>query len=337
VFILALIIWGNRLITIINRTTEQVIALTQGNTSTKLAVVGNDELAKLAEAINHYGDHLTTVLLQVKDEAEHVKNNANAMDSLSAAAQQRALQLMDENNTLATAINEMSATAGSVSQDVSTVADITNSSAELVNSGFSLIEQNTDAISALFDKLEESVTVISQLSQDSQQVGTVLDVIMNISDQTNLLALNAAIEAARAGESGRGFAVVADEVRTLAHRTQQSAAEIETMIKQLQDASARGVKVIEECRGFSETANDRSNATRSQYEQIVDAFNDIRERAHSIATATEEQAQVTDNVERLAERIREISTQNVDDAGQFRSVSSEATNQAHRLYDLSRQ
>lgn len=206
-----------------------------------------------------------------------------------------------------------------------------------MNSGFDVIEQNAEAIRQLFDKLTESAGAIQQLSDDSQQVGQVLEVIMNISEQTNLLALNAAIEAARAGESGRGFAVVADEVRNLASKTQQSAVEIENMIKKLQDAAKNGVGVIEQCRVYSEEVNERSLTTRTQYEQIVDAFQDIKERSTNIAVATEEQAQVTENVDRLAERIREISDRNAQDAEKFRKVSMDATEQAHRLYEISQQ
>ncbi len=110
----------------------------------------------------------------------------------------------------------------------------------------------------LFTNLSDASGAVEKLSQDSQEVGSVLDVIMNISEQTNLLALNAAIEAARAGESGRGFAVVADEVRTLASRTQKSAVEIESMIKKLQEAAKDGVSVIDGCRELSEKVNERS-------------------------------------------------------------------------------
>jgi methyl-accepting chemotaxis protein len=336
-FIVILIFSGNRLIAQILLTANQVRSLITDNTSTKLPIISSDEMSVLSQAINDYGDHLVDILMQVKGEAEHVKTNAESMDSLSRSSQERAHELMDENHTLATAINQMAATAASVSENVSSVAAITEQSATLVSQGFTVIESNAHSIGLLFDKLAESSTVITRLSQDSQHVGKVLDVIMSISEQTNLLALNAAIEAARAGESGRGFAVVADEVRNLAHKTQQSAVEIEKMIGNLQKASTQGVNIIDECREYSQVVSDSSNTTRQQYEKIVDAFNDIRERSVSIAVATEEQAKVTENVDNLAERIRHISTQNAQDAERFRSVSGDANAQAKRLYDISRQ
>lgn len=337
VFCLTLSIFGSRLVTQIKKTTNQVKALMEGQTNAKLEIVGDDEMSELCGAINDYGDHLVSILEQVKDASGYVKNNAESMDQLSKDSEQRANRLMDENNMLATAINEMSATADSVSQEVAGVADITSKSSDLVNSGFAIIENNADSIRLLFEKLSESTDVITRISQDSQQVGTVLDVIKNISEQTNLLALNAAIEAARAGETGRGFAVVADEVRSLAQRTQESAVEIETMINQLQAAASQGVNVIDQCRQYSETVSERSVATHAQYENIVTAFNDIKERSTTIAVATEEQAQVTSNVEKLAERIREISDRNAQDAEHFRSVSRESIEQAKRLYEISQQ
>ena len=243
IFICVLLIFGRRLINQIKLTTAQVRALIQGQTHSKLSISGEDEMSELCEAINDYGDHLLKILKLIREEASSVKTNAESIDHLSNNSQQRANELMQENELLATAINEMSIAASSASQDIGGVADITTQSSDLVNSGFSVIEQNAESIQLLFDKLNESSNAISQISEDSQQVGSVLDVIMNISEQTNLLALNAAIEAARAGDSGRGFAVVADEVRTLAQRTQQSAGEIETMISQLQQAAAKGVMV----------------------------------------------------------------------------------------------
>lgn len=336
VFVVILLLAGRSLISQIKSTTAQVRALVEGNSDSKLEVIKRDEMGELCYAINDYGDHLVDILNQVRTEAEKVKDNAESINQLSTAATERASLLMDENHTLATAINEMAATASDVSQNVVAVANTTEQSAELVNSGFKLIEGSAESISHLFNSLSDASETIEKLAQDSQEVGSVLDVIMNISEQTNLLALNAAIEAARAGESGRGFAVVADEVRTLASRTQQSAVEIETMIKKLQEAAQDGVGVIDSCRQLSETVNERSDNTRAQYEDIVVAFNDIRDRATSIAAATEEQAKVTDSVDELAERIRHISNKNADDADVFNKVSQESMGQAQRLYAISR-
>lgn len=336
VFVGILLLAGNRLLNQIKSTTSQVKTLSEGNIDNKLDVKSQDEMGQLCSAINDYGDNLVDILFQVQNEAEKVKDNAESINQLSTSATERASLLMDENHTLATAINEMAATATDVSQNVVSVATITEESADLVNSGFELIDSSGKSINQLFINLNEASKAIEKLSQDSQEVGSVLDVIMNISEQTNLLALNAAIEAARAGESGRGFAVVADEVRTLASRTQKSAVEIETMIKQLQSAAKEGVGVIDGCRELSQTVNDGADNSRTQYEDIVNAFNDIRDRATSIATATEEQAKVTDSVDELAERIRHISNKNAEDAEVFNSVSQESMNQVERLYAISR-
>lgn len=336
-FILVLVYSGHALVAQINRITNQVKNLTGGSSSDKLPVDNNNEVSQLCLSINDYGEHLTKILAQIKAEAEQIKSNAEVMNSLSSNSQNRANLLMDENHSLASAINQMSTTASEVSENVTTVANITEQSSSLVNDGFSIIEQNAASINQLSTKLTESTDSIELLSQSSSDIGKVLDVIMSISEQTNLLALNAAIEAARAGESGRGFAVVADEVRSLAQKTQQSAVEIEQMISQLQKASNESKSVIEECMEYSQMVSTHSETTSSQYHKIVEAFQDIKERSTSIAVAAEEQAQVTQDVDNLASRIRDITSNNQEDSSRFTSVSKDANEQAQRLYQLSQQ
>jgi methyl-accepting chemotaxis protein len=143
----------------------------QGQTDSKLPISGDDEMSHLCEAINDYGDHLIKILGLIKEEAASVKNNAESIDNLSSNSQQRAHELMQENELLATAINEMSIAASSASEDICGVADITAKSSDLVNSGFNVIEQNAESIQLLFNKLTESSNAISQISEDSQQVG----------------------------------------------------------------------------------------------------------------------------------------------------------------------
>ncbi|MZI95213.1 HAMP domain-containing protein [Vibrio sp. CAIM 722] len=335
VFVGVLLFSGSKLVGQIKLITQKVTQITSGNTTDKLVITTRDEVGELCEAINDYGDHLVAILQEVHREAKVVQQNSSALDTLSQESQQRASGLMEENTALATAINQMSATASTISQDVTAVAEVTGESTAMVQSGFTLIEQSTQSISEMFEKLTLSVDSVEQLSKNSQEVGQILDVIMGISEQTNLLALNAAIEAARAGESGRGFAVVADEVRTLASRTQQSASEIEAMIAQLQNTAKESVAILTACQADSQKVNDSASHTFEQYERMVDIFADIEQRCAQIAVATEEQVSVTDNVAEMAVRIRDITDQNAKDADEFRRVSQDTREQADRLYQIS--
>ena len=132
-------------------------------------------------------------------------------------------------------------------------ADAADSEAK---SGALVATEAIGGIDSLVTEVDAAAQVIRNLEQESENIGSVLDVIRGIAEQTNLLALNAAIEAARAGEQGRGFAVVADEVRTLASRTQQSTQEIQDMIQRLQSGAGNAVKVMEGAQGKAQESSD---------------------------------------------------------------------------------
>lgn len=336
VFVAVILFFGRQILGWIEETTAQIHSLVKGNVSNRLTVERDDEVGRLRHAVNDYGDHLGQLLVVIGNGANRVKDGAEALNALSDTLTQRASAHMDENTTLAAAINQMSASAAEVSQNTVTAAQTAEDAAELVAEGQSVVSRNGEAIGQLADALSNTSEVIDRLANDTQQVGAVLDVIKAISEQTNLLALNAAIEAARAGEQGRGFAVVADEVRTLAGKTQESASEIENMITQLQNAASEGVSVIERSRGLSQDSIERAQTARERFDAIVGAFTNIKDRTASIATAAEQQARVTDEIHQLAERIRTISEQNAQDASQLHSMSRESTELAHELHAISR-
>ncbi|MFC6673905.1 methyl-accepting chemotaxis protein [Marinobacterium aestuariivivens] len=179
----------------------------------------------------------------------------------------------------------------------------------------------------LADDVDRAADAMREVEQDSGSIGLVLDVIRNIADQTNLLALNAAIEAARAGEHGRGFAVVADEVRSLASRTQQSTEEIRQTIEKLQNGTQSAVLVMEQgqtrARGSVEQAGQAGEALAA----IAAAIASISDMNTQIATASEQQSAVTEEINRNIHQISSLSTQSAEGARQ----GSEATSELARL------
>ncbi len=144
--------------------------------------------------------------------------------------------------------------------------------------------------------LSRSQVNLSKLARDSENIGTVIDVIKSIAEQTNLLALNAAIEAARAGEQGRGFAVVADEVRTLASRTQESTKEIEEMIERLQQASNQAVSVMSEGKEQAQHSVSQASLAGKSLSTISSAVAMIAEMNAKIADLATEQSRSTEEV-----------------------------------------
>ena len=176
---------------------------------------------------------------------------------------------------------------------------------------------------ALDEELTRSQSIINQLSNDSQKIDSILEVITAISEQTNLLALNAAIEAARAGEAGRGFAVVADEVRNLASKTGSSASEIHSMIKQLQDTANLAVEAMQKGNELSNNCKERADQTGEVLRMISAKLDSVTDSSHQIATAVEQQACVTQEINRNVINIKQLA----DDTSETSNTSIERTSQ----------
>jgi len=193
-------------------------------------------------------------------------------------------------------------------------------------------------ITRMSGEIENTAGVIQQLDEDSRRISTVLEVIRNIAEQTNLLALNAAIEAARAGEHGRGFAVVADEVRTLAKRTADSTAEINTIITTVQSGTKDAVQAIASSRLLSGDSVEKVTEAGDMLQQITTAISEIHNMTQQIATAAEEQTSVVEDISRNLIEIKDIATDNQDNANvteetshQLHTISSELHQTMHKL------
>lgn len=243
-------------------------------------------------------------------------------------------QQHNEISQVATAMNEMHATASEVARSASLAAEAAHHADGEAVVGRDVSLQTIEAIEALAAAVEHATGVIESLAKDSEEIGSVLDVIRSIAEQTNLLALNAAIEAARAGEAGRGFAVVADEVRSLASHTQKSTQEINDMVARLQRGAGQAVEAMVAGRHQARAGVEQTLKTTACLESIVKAIGTINDMNVQIASAAEEQSAVSEEITRSVVAINDLTDKTTDGARQTTEASHEVARLAGMLQEM---
>jgi methyl-accepting chemotaxis protein len=310
------------------------IAEGDGDLTQRLDESGNNEISRLAHAFNSFAEKVRGMVSQVYGSTTQLASAAEEMSLVMEETKRDTLQQQSETSQVVTAMNEMTATVQEVARHATEAASAASKADHASVDGKKVVLSTMNAIEALSSEVHSAANVISQLEKDSENIGTVLDVIKGIAEQTNLLALNAAIEAARAGEQGRGFAVVADEVRTLASRTQQSTQEIQTMIENLQVGAQSAVKVMDESRAKAEDSVTQAAKAGGSLEEITHSVSLINDMNTQIATAAEEQSAVAEEINRNIVNISEIVDRTADGASQTSIASEELASLAAQLQQL---
>ncbi|MCU1750318.1 methyl-accepting chemotaxis protein [Pseudomonas sp. 6D_7.1_Bac1] len=311
------------IVTPLNRALAAAESIAGGNLTKPIEVDGKDEPARLLGA-------LSTMQANLRKTIEQIAGSANqlgaAAEELSAVTEEASRGLQQQNNEIeqaATAVNEMTAAVEEVARNAVSTSEASNQSTQAAREGRDRVVETVNAIQTMTHDVQTTSLMIEGLATQGRDIGKVLDVIRAIAEQTNLLALNAAIEAARAGEAGRGFAVVADEVRALAHRTAQSTQEIEKMVAGIQNGTGQAVDSMQQSNQRTHSTLELARAAGVALEQITQSIHQINERNLVIASASEEQAQVSREVDRNLVNIRDLATQSAAGANQTSAASHE--------------
>ena len=308
-----------------------------GDLRRRVGIKGNDGIDILGGIFNGFLEKLQTIMRQVIDDSSQLVSVASHLNQLSGSSSQSALQQQAQIEQVATAMNEMTASTSEVAANARSATEAAQNADAEVNSGMAIVAQTVSGINVLATEVERANDVIQALQADSEQIGSVLEVIRGIAEQTNLLALNAAIEAARAGEQGRGFAVVADEVRTLASRTQQSTEEIQAMISRLQAGANDAVEVMEESHIQARNSVDQANKAGEALSKITDAVNTINQRNLEISQSAEQQTTVAQEIDVTLNQINQASNESVSNASEASQESENLNLLAARLQGLMQQ
>ena len=302
-----------------------------GDLTVRLSEQGRDEVTELAQHFNAFTNKIQHLVTEVKNSVDLVAAAAGQMSSASEQAFHNQERQVQETDQVATAMNEMSASFLDVARNASDASTAATTTDKSTTEGRTNVEAATAAIARLAHQVHESTEVIHQLSNDSSNIGTVLDVIRSVSDQTNLLALNAAIEAARAGEAGRGFAVVADEVRSLASRTHESTEEINSMVTQLQARADQAVNAMAASLKETEQTVTAVESTTGSLNSIASAVEHIRDMNHQIASAAEQQAAVAEEINHNIVRLVQLTEANASATEQTRVSSNDLAGLSEHL------
>ena len=305
-----------------------------GDMTVRVNVRSQDELGELGEVFNGTVAKIRDLIELVGQTVKEVERQADRVELVSGESSQAVSAQRGQIEQVATAMNQMSATAQEVARSAAAAVGSAQSVNQETVSGRELVEAQVGSIQHLAAEIEQSVGVINQLAADSASISQVLDVIKGIAGQTNLLALNAAIEAARAGEQGRGFAVVADEVRNLAKRTHQSTEEIEQMIGRLQGGVDATVSAMNGSHQRVDDTVSQSARVQQALDNILGAVGMIVDQNQQIAAAAEQQTAVAQDIDMNIVEINQAGERTAEGAVQTEQASHELSAQVARLKEL---
>ncbi len=319
--LLSLWLVNRNLVEPIRKLIDYVTQLSRGKLAERVVSDRQDELGNLASAANTLRDFLAETFTRLQRSASDLDSASGELNAIATTMAGGTSEQFNRTDQVATAMNEMSATAQEVARHAADAARAADDADQSAQQGEKVMQSTIHSITQMRGEIANTATVIRRLEADSGRIGKVLEVIRGIAEQTNLLALNAAIEAARAGEAGRGFAVVADEVRNLAQRTAESIIEINQIIQSVQTGAVDAAQAIDSGQTRSDESVEQVTQAGAMLERITHAVEAIRDMNRQIATAAEEQTSVAEDISRNLTEITSIASTNLDNVQRTESAS----------------
>lgn len=302
------------------------IAEGESSLRVRMNLSGKDELSEMASYFNQFIGNLQHTMEKIAGISSELSSNARRSLTMASDTAINAEKQRSESDSVSTAMTEMTATSREIAESVSTAANVAKELQDSAQTGRAVNSETSAKANQLSESMRSASDNMQRLNADSEEIGSVIDVIRSITEQTNLLALNAAIEAARAGDQGRGFAVVADQVRELAMKTHQSTDEITKIIEQLQGGIRHSVDLMNESSEMASISVEQAREGASVMAAMVSQIEDIAGQNLQIATASEEQTVVTESVDRNIIAIVELA-EHTANAAKKSNVSASAIEQ----------
>lgn len=312
----------------------EAIASGDGDLTKRLSIDSHDEFGELASAFNRFVARIHGSIQQVSLATDSLNDVTRLVVSASTSSLKSSDDQANRTNSVAAAINQLGAAAQEIARNAANASQGATGALQQAEVGRDVVNKTMGTMKDLSNKVRTACATIETLNGRTVDIGHILEVIRGISEQTNLLALNAAIEAARAGEAGRGFAVVADEVRSLAHRTQSSASEIQSMIEELQVGSREAVTIMTESQRYSEDSVSISQHAGEHLTSVTQQIGEIDGMNQSVAAATEEQTTVIEALNADIVEINSLNQLGVTNLQATLHACGDLENQAERLKQL---